>query len=196
MKNSLFSRIDKIVGMSIFIALIMILQIIASFIRFGPFSITLALAPIVVGAAVYGAAAGGVFGFAFGMIVLINCVNGIDTGGALLWATNPLLTAFLCLFKGTAAGAASGLVYSVVSKKNPYAGVACAAFVCPVINTGLFLATVFFFFREALMSWAGGSDVVYYMFVGLTGMNFLLELGVNVILSPGIARIITVTKKK
>ncbi|NLF34555.1 MAG: ECF transporter S component, partial [Clostridiales bacterium] len=45
-------------GLAIMTAIIVVLQVVASFVKFGPFSITLALAPIIIGAALYGPMAG------------------------------------------------------------------------------------------------------------------------------------------
>ena len=42
-------------GMALLTAVVVILQLLGAFVRFGPFSISLVLIPIVVGAALYGA---------------------------------------------------------------------------------------------------------------------------------------------
>ena len=44
----------RLAGLALFTALIVILQLLGSFIRFGPVSVSLVALPIVVGAAVYG----------------------------------------------------------------------------------------------------------------------------------------------
>jgi uncharacterized membrane protein len=183
------------VGIAIFIAIIIVLQLLGSFVKFGSFSISLVLIPIVVGAAMYGAAAGAIFGATFGVVVLINCINGVDAGGNMLWAANPALTALLCLAKGTLAGYAAGLVYKKLSEKNVSIGVICAAVVCPVVNTGIFIAGMLLFYRETLTLWAAGSQLIYYALVGLAGINFLLELVANIVLSPAVVRIIKATGK-
>jgi len=195
MQNGTLSKTNRMVGTAILIALIIILQTFASFVKFGSFSITLALVPIVVGAAMYGAAAGAVLGGVFGAVVLLFCINGVDPGGNMLWAANPLLTALLCLVKGAAAGFVAGIVYSAMAKINKYIGVVCAAIVSPIINTGIFLAAMFFLYRNTLTAWAGDTEVLSYLFIGLAGVNFLLEFGVNIVLSPGIVRIINAAKK-
>ena len=50
-KASSHGKIQRMTGMSIFIAIIVVLTILCTFVRFGPFSITLALAPIIIGIA-------------------------------------------------------------------------------------------------------------------------------------------------
>ena len=62
----------KLTGIAIFTAIVIVLQLLGSFIRFGPFSISLVLIPIVVGAAMYGTAAGAWLGFIFGLVVLLS----------------------------------------------------------------------------------------------------------------------------
>ena len=42
------------VGLSLFSAIIVVLTVLGNFVRFGPVPITLSLAPIIIGAAVYG----------------------------------------------------------------------------------------------------------------------------------------------
>ena len=86
-------------------AIIVVLQVVASFVKFGPFSITLALAPIIIGAALYGAGAGAWLGAVFGVVVLIACIAGWDYGGNVLFTANPLLTAALCIVKGAVSSA-------------------------------------------------------------------------------------------
>jgi len=182
------------VAIAILIALIVILQMISAFVKIGAISITLTLIPIVVGAAMYGPSAGAILGGAFGVIVLINCITGTDLGGNALWIANPAMTALLCMLKGIAAGFFAGLVYAAASKVNTYVGVFCAAIVSPVVNTGIFIAGMALFFSDTLAEWAGGSPIVYFALIGLTGLNFLVEFGVNIVLSPTVVRIIDAAK--
>ena len=64
--------------------------------------------------------------------------------------------------------------------------------VCPVVNTGLFVAGALLFLQDTLKEWAGGSPLWNYIIVGLTGINFLIELAVNLVLATVIVRIIRV----
>lgn len=185
----------RLVGMSIFAAMVVVLQIFATFVKFGPFSITLALAPIVVGAALYGPKAGAWLGTAFGAVVLIMCIMGADIGGSILWNVNPAVTAILCIVKGAAAGYISGLMYKALSGKSVTFRVIAAALCSPIVNTGIFILAMVFFYRTTLVEWAGGSDLFIYVFSGLIGVNFLVELLVNTALAPVIARIIKIEKK-
>jgi len=189
-------RLKRMTGLSIFSAIIVVLTLLCTFVRFGPFSITLALAPIVIGAALYGSRGGALLGTVFGVVVLITGIMGWDGGTImLLMSQNALACVAVCILKGTAAGWVSGLVYNLIAKKNVHLGVVAAAVVCPVVNTGLFILGMMVFFMATLESWAGGQAVLYFIIVGLTGLNFLVELAVNIILSSGITRIIRAAGK-
>lgn len=183
----------RLTGLALLTAIIVVLQIVASFIKFGPFSITLALAPIIIGAALYGPKAGAYLGGVFGVVVLIACILGWDPGGSVLWNANPFLTAVVCLAKGILAGLCAGAIYQAISKGPlaPIVGAIAAGIVSPVVNTGLFCLCLTLLFHDILVAWAGGTDIVYYIIFGLTGINFLLELVINLVLSTVIVRVVT-----
>ena len=65
----------------------------------------------------------------------------------------------------------------------------------PVVNAGLFVLAMVLFYQPQLQAWAGGTAVATYVVTGLVGVNFLLELGVNLVLSPTITRLIAAGKK-
>ena len=189
-------KVQRMTGLAVFSAVIVVLQLVATFIKFGPFSITLALAPIIIGAALYGPRAGAFLGGVFGVVVLIACIMNWDVGGGILWNTQPLLTAALCIVKGAAAGLAGGLVYKALSKRNVLAAVVLAGVVSPIANTGIFLLGLYFPFHSVLVAWANdaGAEVTTYILTGLVGFNFVLELAVNLVLSSVIVRVISARK--
>ncbi len=185
----------KLTGLGILTAIIIVLQVFTTFVRFGPFSITLALIPIVVGAAMYGKGAGAYLGAVFSVVVVIMCITGGDVGGAMVWAANPIMCVIMCMLKGTVAGFLAGWMYELIAPKNQLLGVIIAALVSPIANTGIFIIGMLLFFKDTLAAWAGGSDLLTYIIMGLTGVNFLIELGVNLILSPIVVKIIEAVKK-
>ena len=69
----------RLTGLALMTAIIVVLQVVASFVKFGPFPITLALAPIIIGAALYGPKAGAYLGGVFGIVVLLACILGMPT---------------------------------------------------------------------------------------------------------------------
>lgn len=188
------TKTQKMVGLAIFTAVIIVLQLVATFVKVGPISITLTLVPIVVGAAVYGKGAGAYLGGVFSVVVLICCITGADAGGAMIWNANPFLCIVVCMVKGVAAGFVAGLVYRLIAPKSVIGGTVVAAVLSPIVNTGIFCLGLILFFRPILISWAGGTDVLYYIIFGLLGVNFLVELGVNIVLSPIVVRILKAVK--
>lgn len=184
----------RLTGLALLTAIIIVLQVVASFVKFGPFSITLALAPIIIGAALYGASAGAWLGGVFGVVVFIACVAGWDVGGNILFTANPFLTCVLCIVKGALAGLVAGVVFRAIEGRSHMAASIVAGIVCPVVNTGIFCIGLSLFFHDTLVAWAGGTDLVYYIIFGLTGVNFVLELAINLVLSTVIARVVRARK--
>lgn len=179
------------VGLSLFSAIIVVLTVLGNFVRFGPVPITLSLAPIIIGAAVYGSSAGALLGGVFGLVVLLGGIFGWDGGTVmLLMGLNPIGCILICIGKGILAGYLSGLAYRAIENKSPLAAVVTAGIVCPVVNTGLFILGMLVFYGSTLQSWAGGQNVIYYAIFGLAGINFVVELLVNLVLSSGITTVI------
>jgi len=112
-----------------------------------------------------------------------------------VFQADPLLCCLVVIGKGTLAGLASGLVYKLFSKWNKYLAMLLAAIICPVINTGVFVACMLLLFREVLSAWANGADLVTYIFSGLLLFNFVPELIINVVFSPASATILKLVKK-
>lgn len=182
----------RMAGISILTALVVVLQVVATFVKIGAFPVTLTLVPIVVGGALFGARAGAWLGGVFGFVVMVISAAGGDPGGNILWNVNPLLTALLCMAKGILAGWLAALAYKAVGRANGLAGVVTAAIVSPVVNTGTFVIGVLLFFSDVLNEWAAGSpSLVYYIVFGLAGINFVIELALNLVLSSVTERLIS-----
>lgn len=187
-------KTQRLAGLALFTALIVILQLLGNFIRFGPVSVSLVALPIAVGAAVYGGAAGLWLGFVFGMVVLLS------GDAAAFFAFSVPGTLLTVLVKGIACGGLAGLVYAWLAQKNRTLAAVTAAIVCPVVNTGVFLLGCRIFFMPMLADMAQnlgfGDNVGRFMIIGLVGVNFLAELGINIVLSPVILRLIRIGRKE
>ena len=184
-------KTQALVGTGILTAIVIVLQTLATGIRLGPFSITLVLVPIIVGAALYGIKSGVWLGFVFGVVVLFTDASAFLT----ISVPGTIVT---CLLKGMLAGLASAAVYKLLEKKNKWLAVFAAAIVCPIVNTGIFLLGCLVFFYDTIKEWATGAgfeSVGTYMILGLVGLNFLVEAGVNIVLGSAIVRIIDVVTK-
>lgn len=174
-------------------ALVVVFQLLATFTAiFGPFSTAIALIPIVIGAAICGTAMGGWLGFVFGVVVLAS-------GGANLFLAFDVFGTFATvLVKGIACGFAAGFAYKLFAKINRYVAVFAAALICPVVNTGVFMLGSVLFFLDSVSEIAAaigmdgtGIGVFWAMAMG----NFLFEIGMNLVLSPVIVRLLDLRKK-
>ena len=177
---------------AILTALVVILQMLGTFIRFGAFQVSLVLIPIVLGASKCGVRVGAWLGFVFGLVVLLN------GDAALFLAVNVAGTIITVLLKGILCGLAAGIVYKSLEKYNGLLAVIAAAFVCPLVNTGVFLLGCVVFFMDTITAWGadlGFENVWKYMLLGLVGGNFLFEIATNIILSPALVRVLNLKKK-
>lgn len=180
---------NTIIGLGLLTAIVVVMQFISMGLRFGTFSITLTLIPIVVGAALYGWVSGAWLGFVFGVSVLL-------TGDANAFlAVNIPGTITTVLVKGILAGLCAGLVYELISKKNQIAAVLVSAVIAPVVNTGIFILGSYVFFFDYLSGLAEGTNLFVFILVALVGINFFIELGTNLVLNPAILQIIRIGKK-
>ena len=181
-------KIHKMVGTGVLTAVVIVVYLLTMGISVGPFNITFALIPIVVGAAL-----GGWLGLVFGAMVLF-------TGGANAFLViNVPGTIITVLVKGAAAGLVPGLIYSALEKKNRWAATICAAAAAPIVNTGIFLLGCLAFFMGTINEWAAGAGIEnagVYMVTVFVGVNFLVELGANLLLSSVIVRIVDIVKNK
>lgn len=174
-------------------ALVVVFQCLATYTTFfGPFSTAIGLIPIVIGASLCGTGVGTWLGLVFGAVVLLT------GGGSLFFSFNIPGTIITVLLKGAACGAAAGIVHKLLKPLNQYAAAIASAVVCPVVNTAVFLIGCAVFFlpsaagiANAIGSDASGMEVFFVLAMG----NFLFEVGMNLVLSPVIVRLIGIKKK-
>jgi len=185
MKNS---KIQRMAGVAILSAIVVVLQLLGSFIKLGPMvSVSLVLIPIVVGAAMYGPGAGAILGGVFSFVVLMQpdttFFYGISFFGAVITV----------LVKGTMAGLLSGLTYKALAGNNQWVAVGLAAAVAPLVNTGFFALGSRLFFWDAFAE-MGNGDAMMILLTVMIGFNFLAEFAVNVVCAPVIVRILNAVK--
>ena len=189
----------RLVQLGLLSAIILLLQQIVIPLP-GGLSLSLVLIPIVVGAVLYGPAAGALLGGVFGAAVSVMAIQGqLGLLTNMMVAYNPLLTVAVCMLKGVAAGFMAGLVARVLNPQ-PFAGILLAAAVAPIVNTGIFLLGMLTIFRDVMMEFAAGlgmgdAGALYFAVVVLVGVNFLIEFAANLILSPAIASIVKAIRK-
>lgn len=170
---------------AIFSAIIVILQLIATFINFGSFPITLTLIPIIVGGAVYGPLVGLILGLVFGVIVDIMVITGADPSGALMLSMHPIITLLTCLIKGGLAGLLSALSYKYLYKLNSKLRLVISSAVCPIINTLVFFISLILFFDSSIKVLIGA----------FLSINFVIELLINILIAPYLTNLVNHYRK-
>ena len=184
----------KLTVASVLTAIVFILQIMAIVTRtFLPvFSINLVLIPIVIGAAIGGVGVGVWLGFVSGVAVLVS------GDAAAFLAINEIGTIITVLAKGLLSGLMAAIVYRMLEGVGKFVATVAAAMVCPLVNTGVFIAGCYMFFIDTLKEWGAGAgfeNSFAFIILGMVGVNFLIELAVNIILSPTVVKLIDIKNK-
>ena len=197
MKNS---KTTKLVELGIFVALVLVIQLLGGAVKVGPISISLVLIPIAVGGILLGPLCGAALGLTFGVATVIGGLTGADPFTATLLnsgAWGAVFTTLLCLVKGTMAGFVSAFIYKLLAPKSKVAAVLLAAVAAPVVNTGLFILGALTVLNSLITQnfVVSGSNIIYFVFIVCAGVNFLIELAVNVIFTPAIRRILTAVRR-
>lgn len=177
------TKIQRMTGIGILSAIVVVLQSVGSFIRFGSVPVSVVLIPIVVGAAMYGPGAGAFLGGVFSVVVLLLP----DT--AFFYGISFFGTVLTVLVKGIMAGWLAGHTYKILSGKNEWLAVSAAAIVCPLVNTGFFALGSRLFFWDAYGQMGVGSAMAVLLTV-MIGFNFIAELAANLICAPIILRVL------
>ena len=196
MEEKNFFTAKNITVLGVLTAIIVVLQIFGSYFKIGTISLSFVLVPIVLGGILTGVICGTILGFIFGVITLIMGVVGADQFTFILFSDHPFLTILTCIVKGSAAGFVSGLVYNLLKNKNLTLATFAASAIAPIVNTGLFIVGAFCMADTLNTNFvAENSNVVYFIFIGCAGINFLVELAINLILAPTVCKIIKVVKR-
>ena len=183
----------KLVFTAVMTAVVVVLQIMAILTRavLPAFAINLVLIPIVIGAAMGGVKVGAWLGLVSGVAVLVSgdaaAFLAIDIAGTIL----------VVLLKGVVSGIAAAGVYKLLEKKNKYIAVLGAAVTCPLANTGVFVLGCFVFFMDTIREWGTGmgfENAFAYIILGMVGINFIVEMILNIVLSPAVVRLLNIKK--
>lgn len=193
--NRLSQKTVRLAEIALLAALIAVLQWLGGLLTgMLPVQLSFTLIPIVIGGALFGPAAGAVLGGVFGLLTIYGVVTGGGLFG-LLFQQNPWLIILICMLKSTAAGWVGGAIATFCRRKNrEFLGVVLAAAAVPVVNTGIFCLGMFCF-QPQLVEAFGNPDVIYIIFIGLAGFNFLVEFAINLIVAPAMERIVRAVRK-
>lgn len=190
----------RFVVTAVLAAVVLILQWFVGGVTFGGFTVTFTLVPIILGAVLYGPGVGAILGCVFSLAVVGQIVTGaIDLGSLTMFAQNPFATVAIVLVKGTAAGAVAGFISKALSQKNLKLSVVLSAIAAPLTNTGIFLLGFCTVFSNLLTDWTaanGFANAFVFIFAGLVGLNFVIELALDLLLVPAILTVIKAVTKK
>ena len=193
--SSTHAQTLRLVQIALLTALMLLLQLALGSLRIGPVTLSFSLVPLVIAAVFIGPGAGALLGLVSGVVTFVQVLTAADPFYTLLIATNPLLTALICISKTTLAGLLAGLCYRAIYKVSKYRAlnVILPAVVCPVVNTGIFCIGMYFGFGSALQSSevfgaAASAGLVSFILIGLAGVNFLYEVLSNVVVCPIVAK--------
>lgn len=174
------------------VGLLTALATVLSFIKIPVVStatVTLVLPVVVIGAALCGPIVGA-------WLTVIPNLTAFGEAGLFL-TYSPIGCIATLLLKGILAGFTAGIIYKQISKKHPIGAVTCSAVVTPIVNSGIFVLGCYIFIWDKLVALAAENSVgIGMLLFGLAGMNFILELILNLVLCPAILRIIQIATKK
>ena len=210
MRQNQNQKILRMVELAMLGALVVVLQFIGSFLTgITGLPMSLVLIPIVVGAFHMGPLAGAFLGGVFGLMTVIMGFSGADMFTNILFTNfgtvKMLICVTLCFVKAIGAGLGAGWIYQALNKlfhgKKITLATVLASVSAPIINTGLFvLAMLLFFFEDmgTVQAQLGiaASPSFKFIFLGLAGWNFVSEFLINLIVSPAVARLVGIIKKR
>ncbi len=190
------STAKKITYFAILVALTIVLQLVVGSIKIGPVTINFSLLPLVLCGMILGVWYGAALGLVLGVIILIQGILGIDPFTSIMLGESPVMITVICLVKTTVAGGVSALVFKTF-EKNKLVGTFISAGLVPVINTAIFILGMLCISGSLIDAGfiSDGSKAVYFLVVVCAGINFLIEFALNLIVAPGLYRVITVIEK-
>ena len=108
------------------------------------------------------------------------------------------MTILLCLVKAGLAGFVPGLIYKALKNRNSFVATILSAVSAPIVNTGIFIAGAYFLLYEQIntnFASPSGVSMVYFLFIGCAGINFVVEFLLNAVFSPAIHHFIKTASK-
>lgn len=187
MKNK--QQIHKMVLAAVLTAVLMILYMTPLVnIKFGILEITFMAIPVAIGAVLLGPWYGAYLGGVFGVNSLLQCLGlfGGSITGAAMWALNPALTILTCVVPRVLTGLLTGFIFRVVARfdRHKFVSIVVACISTPVLNTFLFLSTLWIcFYANAL-----AGNVGYIALFASCIVNALVEISCSALISFAMAK--------
>lgn len=201
MNSKNHAKTQKMVRMALLSALVVVLQLFFSAIKVGAVTLNFVLIPIVIASVFISPSAGLFVGTLAGITTFIQVFTSADPFYLFLMTNNPVATALICVLKTAFAGLIAGYVYKLIGKvsKHKALNIILPSIVCPIVNTGLFCLGMYIFFGNAMIGDSTYSslingNLIYFIMFGLAGINFVIELILNVVLCPLLGKALSSTK--
>lgn len=182
----------NIVYLAILTALLVVLNLLSTVFKVIT-NVNLTLIPIVLGALTLGWRGGLILGIISGLMTFLFGVFGVDYFTNVLFVNHPILTFLTCTVKVVAAGVLGGIIYGAIKKKNKYVATFVASAVVPIVNTAIFILGALTMYNTIANEFA--PDVLYFLVITCAGVNFLIELGINLLVAPAVHAVVSVLEK-
>lgn len=192
MNKSGFFTTKNIVSLAVLVALLVVLNLLSTVFKVIT-NVNLTLIPIVLGALILGVRGGVILGLISGLMTFVFGVVGVDPFTNILFVNSPVLTFLTCVVKITVAGGLAGWIYEIISKKNKYVATFVASALVPIVNTFIFILGGLAMYNTIASNFS--EDVLYFLVIVCAGINFLIELGINLLVAPAIFSVVKVLDK-
>lgn len=199
------SSVIELSLLGVFIALILMFTFSGiGYIPLG-FGFTVTILPIIVavGSTILKPAGSTILGLAFGLTSFLTCILGMDAMGVILFGISPWKAAIVCIIPRMLVGFITGLIFQLMQKidKTKIISYAVACLSCPLLNTLLFLTTLWLLFGNELATNAelnnllGGSvNGLVAVFTIFAGVNGIIEIIATTIVGTPVAKALSIVK--
>ncbi|MFV0362757.1 MAG: ECF transporter S component [Suipraeoptans sp.] len=189
--NTRSRQIVQMTQLAVLIAILAILTLTGlGFITTGVVSITILHIPVIIGSLVLGPKLGGILGFAFGFLSMINATFRGATPVDMMFTPAgghgmPIQSLILVFVPRIILGILPALIFSLLSKwiKKEAINAAIAAGLSTMVHTVMVLGLLYFmFFSEMTFS-----EVIKTVFLTVIGLNGILEIAAAVIICSAVS---------
>ncbi|MCP1102825.1 putative membrane protein [Aequitasia blattaphilus] len=188
--NNTNSKTKSMVQLAVLVAILIVLTVTnLGFITTGVVSITLLHIPVIVGSLTMGPFYGGILGFAFGCISMLNATfRGVTPVDMMFTPAGghgmPIQAIIMCIVPRVLLGILPFLIYKVFSKmiKKDFVSMAISAGIGTILHTIMVLGCLYFFFFTDM----DFSAVVKNVFLTVVGINGILETVAAILICGGV----------
>lgn len=192
MERKRFFNTKMIATTGILLAIELVMQLLANYIVIpgGFANLNFSVIIIALGAILYGPIVGGFLGLISGILTLFS-----PSTMQFFFSISPLGAVLTCLLKTTIAGIVAGLVSNFLKKKHDTLNSVIASILVPTLNTGIFAIFAIIFFKP-LLAGTNYNNMAAALFLGLIGVNFIVEIIITIVVVPSLYKIVLQNNKR